>query len=231
MEVLSAGQARLVEALLDGPRTLTDLVKQTGLSKPVVHRYGKELSDAGFVRRIEERTHRGRQVSFAVLDATVHFEIREAPGIVLQWIALGKTWPDHPLVGQVADPGAREEVAKALTILGAALEGERWDETQAILFGSVARGEHTWKSDIDLLLVSDAADDARFRDDARDAIASMQQEFRHPPRLHFAKATSFTAGRHRLGPAVYDEGVMVYDGIGGNTQTWKTLRRYKRISR
>lgn len=54
----------LVEALLDGPRRVSDLVDATGLSQSNVSRHLACLHDCGLV----DRERRGREVHYALVD-------------------------------------------------------------------------------------------------------------------------------------------------------------------
>ncbi|HEX2021704.1 MAG TPA: nucleotidyltransferase domain-containing protein [Candidatus Thermoplasmatota archaeon] len=101
-----------------------------------------------------------------------------------------------------------------------------------IVFGSVARGEATWKSDVDLLvLLADGEERARLA--VERALADPALPLRHGVSPIFAGVDEFLRARRALFDDVRESGVVVrgdVDQAGPDVMVWRSLRRYASTS-
>ncbi len=113
--------------------------------------------------------HTGREIARAVGmgETPTNRALRElADTLVVLYRAAGRAHyyrlnERHTLVEQVLRPLFAAEQAQRDAAVADLLAGIDVPLDSALLYGSVARGEDTWGSDLDVLLVTPTADDAR----------------------------------------------------------------------
>lgn len=214
---------RILDAMLGGATTLTSLSQETGLSKSALVPHLKTLAALGVVQGERVPTSTGAEAHYRLRDVSLHLSIDPHRSAAISWASVGSWTPDAPLLGQVPQPEIRAELALLLQRLPALA---RKDDV-LILFGSAARGEATWKSDIDLLALRDAAD-PRTEAALREAQYETEMETRHKFSIAFVTRDEWTAGRKRLVQEAREEGMVVWAARGENAP-WATLKRYSAI--
>jgi predicted nucleotidyltransferase len=219
----------VIGCLLAGQRTLTELADLTRLSKPTLLPVLKRLTDLGWVSRVELRQTTGREVAYRLVGGSLHFEVRPDTGTILQWASLGEQDDQFPLVSQVEDLQVREEL---LIVLRQLRKKWRKDFDQrfytVVLYGSAARDEVTWKSDIDLMFVGDHEDPGLVSEVVQDAIADVQEFVSHPVRGVFETRKDFLAGEGRLVKEAAQEGMILV--ASRRDPIWRAMKRYTSIS-
>lgn len=227
--LLRPSTQRVLGCLLSGQRSLTEIAELTGLSKPTLLPVLRRLVDSGWVARVELRQPTGRAVAYRLIGGSLHLEVRPDTGIALRWLARGEQDDQFPLATQVEDPAIREEVLVVLRHLR-----KRWrkdfDERfyTIILYGSAARGETTWKSDIDLMFVGEHDDPGLVDEVVRDALAEVQEFVTHPVRGSFVEREDFLEGTSRLVKEAQNEGLILV--ASRRDPIWTKLTRYTNIS-
>lgn len=227
---------RLLQALLEGPTSLTDLAEATALTKPALQRHLKDLERLGVVTRAYRPAGVSREVVYSLLGCSLHLEIRQ-PGIptdplsgtVLSWASSGYEDPEFPLTHQVPDHADRDEVAAILRGLRRnASVAQAWADLFIVLFGSIPKGEATRKSDIDLMIVL-PSEDKRLREVVAETLADVQQGLAHGIQPFFTTRASFLTGAKRMDVAAANEGVVIH-GARSERDLWSKMKRYRTIS-
>ena len=217
---------RILNALLPGPRSLTELAAALALTKPAVQRPLKELERLGVVQR-EYRPRQGtREVVYRAQGCSLRLDILPG-GLALAWGTAGAADLEFPLAGQVADPGHRADVLAVLRHVRRAAP-DAWDELFIVLFGSVARGEATRKSDIDLMVVLPRKDRG-LQDRLADAVAATQREAEHALQPFFTTRAAFLAAEKKMEVVAAREGMVVHGTTSGHA-LWSMMTRYRTIS-
>lgn len=213
--------------LLEGPKTLTELSDMLELKKPSLLPYLERLQDLGVVAKDQVRTTTGRETRYRLLGASLHLDVSPARGTVLAWAAGGEPDPRFPLLNQVPDPAARASLSRALAAVETALGASLAEAAPfVVLFGSFARGETTWKSDVDLLFVLDKPED---KERIRDALAEAQTDAEHALRGQYTTRDVFQEGRRKLDLEAAAEG-MVLAARDGEDALWRRMARSRRIA-
>lgn len=220
---------RVVSILLAGPQTLTQLSEATRLSKPSLLAQLKKLEAIGILTKTVSKTAGGREARYELGEACLHIEVRPGAGVVLSWASAGPYDPEFPLAAQIRAPDARSEVLVVLRHLRRAVP-RALPHITIILFGSVARGEATWKSDIDLLFVGDPAWLAAPANigPIENALADVQETLTHPVRLHRASRDDVFEEVSPLMRSVREEGVIIH-APAKEVELWKAVKRYEDI--
>lgn len=232
--VLFRPTARLIlETLLPGPRSLSELSSHTGLTKPALQRHLKDLERLGVIGHSYHPVGMSREVVYEHKGCTLHVEMRprapDAPlgGTVLSWASAGFVPPDLPLTAQLARAEDRRDIAEILIDLREKLP-EAYDALVVIVFGSVARGEATRKSDLDLLVV--LPDDGRdLKERVADRLAHVQARVQRPIQPFYTRRSEFLLGRRGVDEAAAREGIIVH-GSWRERDVWTRMRRYGNIS-
>lgn len=231
--VLRATQRQVLEALLTGPRTLTHLERLTGRSKPTLQRHLGVLAQEGLVEKTLETTATGREARYALRRYTLLFHVDPA-----KQVALSVRTPDGvdlPLL--LAEQVPQEELRRDVKVYLRHLV-QVWRDSEprpvVIVFGSAARGEATWKSDIDALVLlppaSRVGDQGALEAELRNAWAVAAMETAHPIRLHIFQEREFLRGQDPILQEAKEEGMLVFGELEGQEEVWKELRRYRSIS-
>lgn len=220
---------RIVEALLPGRKSLTELSESIGLKKPSLLPYLRTLAELGVVQAQVTPTPTGRESFYELLALSIHVELRPASGTAISWMSPGLVHHELPLASQIEDEESRRDVLAILGGLHGGLEAQdAWHDTFLVLFGSVARGQATWKSDIDLLFVMPDETKASHKDAIQVVLAILTERTKHAPKAHFSTRTDFLRGRRTIDREAAAEGIVLHDA-GGDDDLWRIMTRYKRI--
>lgn len=217
---------RILDLLLAGSQSLSDLARETQLSKPTLTPQLKALEELGVIAKSEDKTTEGREVRYTINPASVHLEFNPENGTAISWASQGRAAPDFPLTSQIVDKALRAEILLALRRVRAELS-----HVFVILFGSVARGEATWKSDIDLLFVlpDDAANNSDRRERIKDILALVQEDVAHAVRAHFATRSEFLSSRRAIESDAAEEGLVLH-ASDEESELWRRMTRHASIS-
>lgn len=224
--LLRPSTQRILSALLAGPRSLTDLAHDLGVTKPAVQRPLKEMERLGVVARAYRPREGTRDVVYALVGCNLRLDILPA-GIALAWATPGPGDAEFPLAGQVPEPAHRADVLKMLRHLKTALP-QAWDDLFLVLFGSMARGDATRKSDIDVMVVLPRKEKG-LQERVSGAIAECQMEVEHAIQPFFTTKASFLAAEKRMDAVAAKEGMVIH-GASSERELWSRMTRYRTIS-
>lgn len=221
---------RILEALLAGRRSLTELSAATGVAKPSLLPTLRRLTEFGWIKREEVRAPTGREVYYSLQAGSLHLELRPETGVAIAWVGRGSVDDLFPLASQVSDPATRAEVLVALKLLRSKMRGSfEIPAFSIILFGSAARGQITWKSDIDFLFVMHRDGDPNaLYDNIVNHVADLQEFVTHPVRAHVVELDDFMQGKGTIAKEAANEGIVLF--ARRETPLWSKMGRYRAIS-
>lgn len=215
---------KILHELAKGERTLAELSAAAGISKQGVLKHLNSLEDEGMVKSRLEKRDRGRVKIFSLSDFTELTSISRK-GFIISFKSDSYLDPRYPLAGQILQAEFRKQVKKYLE----AIEATGTHPLSVVIFGSVARGEATWKSDIDALFLTenwtekkkeeflDALSDATVREE--EVERSLNPNFRDYSELD---------SQESFMEEVLSDGMLVYTTEEVDP-TWKHLKRYRSI--
>lgn len=226
---LGATELRIVRLLAQKKgreATLTDLSRELKLSKPTVHRSASRLADRAIVMAEAAKTSVGREARYRLLPYLSILRIDPASGTITSFTA-GVAPDDLLLTAQVPQPEIRTAVHEAVYRLRTddILSTKGRPRIRAIVvFGSAARGEATWKSDIDIAIFDGAGWRRKEEDRMREILADLSTRHGHLFSPHFLPSEVLPP-KTLLGRAVAESGMIVYAANGGD-EVWRSLKRY-----
>jgi predicted nucleotidyltransferase len=225
--IFRQGSLKIIDELLKGERSLTELSTALKISKPTLHqRYLKDLLNAQVIRRKEYRTSKGKEVSYALEYFTVHLSIDPSMGTCISFMNHNGMDPEAFLVSQVAQTEFHEDLSKLVHgLIGT--KGHRPD--MLIMYGSIARGEGREKSDIDLLFLKEG-----WREEEKESIIDLLSRIAlittHQISPTLMTTQEFLKGSGRLFDEIRENGMVIYQGKSPEGRVWKELKRYRGIS-
>lgn len=233
MDVSEAGalirpaSARIVSALVQGRRSLTEIAAAVRTSKPTVLATLRRLEEAGWVEREEVRDARGREVFYALRAGSIHIDLRPEAKCIVAWASPGAIDEHFPLTAQIKELDVRGEVLTALRRIKRDL-GRDWRRFTVVLFGSAARGELTWKSDIDLAFIFEREADDEAIQAVYDGAAEVQELVSHRIRIHMVPREAIPLGKGALVQEILREGIVVSGER--DDPLWSMMTRHSGIS-
>ncbi|MFQ6129120.1 MAG: ArsR family transcriptional regulator [Thermoplasmata archaeon] len=225
--LLSDTQRRIVEYLIrEGERSLSEITEKMELSKPSVSRHLKELVNAGIVKERKERTSAGVEALYAPNRFTLLFAVNPDGRSLLTIETLSRFRLPFLLLEQVKD----EEFKEDLEVLLSAVSGLKKDERPIaiILFGSVAEGKGTWKSDIDVAILTSSRNET-LRERMERLISDASMKTKHQIKPHFLVSQELE-GESMLVREIKRSGMIIYGDPYEESVPWKEMRRYKSIT-
>jgi predicted nucleotidyltransferase len=224
LNMLFSEKAReIINLLLEGEKSLPEITDHLGISKPATLKYLDEMERMNIIHSDMITTKVGRIRIFKIQAFSFLFSIDpRRGGIIFQ--NNGPIYLDNPLTGQVA----QDEFRPAVQIYMKNIIEKLNVDFAAVLYGSIARGEGTSKSDIDILLLSKKQWNNKEKDIIMDALHEGAIETQIQVKPLFWTLKSFLQKGDNLTKRIKNEAMILYDGLE-DERLWKTLKRYWNI--
>ena len=214
-----------------------ELETLAGRKKPTLLKHLGVLEEEGVVSKETVTTRTGRQARYRLQPHTLFLRFDPEAGAVLEFEAAEAVDLRFLLTGQVPQAEFRRDVTTYFRALARTC-GDWPRQPWVILFGSVARGEATWKSDIDALVLLETEGrpkrgrgrPSRAEASLRKAFAEAAQEAAHLLKPHFAAFEAFLAEDSGVLRAAKEEGMLVWGETAGGGEVWRQLKRYRTIT-
>jgi len=227
-KLFSPASQRIITALLRGRRSLTELAVELKLAKTTLQqKHLRPLEELDVVGKQLVKNERGREAFYELQRFALHVSLDpdSASGLV---IATDKNFaPTDLLLEQLENGEFKEDLKRLLQAVSQMAENER--PLYIIIFGSVARGEGTWKSDIDILLLHRVWE-KKTRDLLVEIIAEATMQTRHQIKPHFQTLLEFEGGDSLLCDEIEQSGIIIYGSRFGRPSLWKKMKRYASIT-
>lgn len=225
LNILSSQKVKeILDFLLEDEKTLSEISNHLGISKPATIKYLNEMEMMGLISSEMNSTKIGREKRFQVRPYSFVFSINPNTG----WIIFQNNNPiylENPLVGQIKQDKFRDAVK---TYMSRIVEKLKIDFA-AVLYGSIARGEGTSKSDIDLLLLSKNDWKKKEKYTIMNALHEGSIETQIQVKSLFWTTKDFQQKKDNLTKRIKKEGLILYTSLG-DENLWKTMRRYWNIT-
>lgn len=220
----SESPEKVLNSLLEGEKTLTELSKLLDISKQALLKHTNQLEQQGLINS-KSGGGKGGEKTFTLASTTMLLSISKN-GYALSCSNKGFLDQEYPLLIQIPQLKFRNELRSYLK----ALRGTQAD-ISVVLYGSVARGEATDESDIDLALIDQNWTD-REEENLIDLLSDtmMEQGLTHPPSLTFLTYNQLDHPQSEIHREILNYGIFVYAGKDDEQEDlWKTLKRYRSI--
>ncbi|MCK4267084.1 MAG: nucleotidyltransferase domain-containing protein, partial [Thermoplasmata archaeon] len=197
-----------------------------GLSKPGVSKHLKELKSIEVVTERKEKTETGIENFYSLNHFVLTLIINPGGRSIIGFRSKGPFSPRLLLLEQVEEGEFKKDLKKFLEAV-VRLDEEKRPE-YIILFGSVARGEGTWKSDIDLCILHLIWDELD-KSEMEELISQVVMKTKHAIKPHFLNLLEFESGKSMLNKEIKESGLVIYGDIYGRDELWRQMKRYKSI--
>lgn len=220
----SSAPKKVVNALLEGDKTLTDLSNEVGISKQALLKHLSYLEERGFIQT-KHSSENAVQKSYSITSNTVLLSVSEE-GYAISCSNPGFLDEEYPLLAQVPQPEFRNELRKYLIRI------EKFElSTAVIVYGSVAEGEAKRESDIDLSLVKSDWEKGE-QENYEDTLSGLTVDsgLSHSLSLNFQTYESLKSPSNALQREIIERGILIYSKDSTPEENlWLILKRYGNI--
>ena len=225
MKLFNKYEKRIIDILLKKDITLSEISAEIGISKPTTSMYLKRLEENGIVKGNYEKNHVGRTIRYSLQPFHIIFSINPDTKMTINFIADTCLDEDFVLIGTISQKEFRLEVKEYLSkIIKSSLE-----EYLIILYGSVAQGTGTRKSDIDLLFLKNKWS-KKEKDEILNLIANASNKCGHQAKPLFKSIKEFEDMDEFLQKQIKENGVVLYEKGKQWCRIKQQLKRYKIIT-
>ena len=225
MKLFNKYEKRIIDILLKKDITLSEISAEIGISKPTTSMYLKRLEENGIIKGKYEKNHVGRIIRYSLQPFHIIFSINPDTKMTINFIADTYLDEDFVLLGNISQKEFRLEVKEYLSkIIKSSLE-----EYLIILYGSVAQGVGTRKSDIDLLFLKNKWS-KKEKDEILDLIATASNKCDHQAKPLFKSVKEFEDMDKSLQKQIKENGIILYEKGKQWGRIKQMLKRYKIIT-
>ena len=225
MRLFSKYEKQIIEQLLQKDVTLSEIAAELKISKPTSAKYLKKLEEFGLIKGNYEKNHFGRAIRYSLQPFHMIFSVDPHTKRTVNFIADAHLDEDYIQLGAIFQKEFRFEVKEYLK----AITTSSLDEYMIILYGSVARGEGTRKSDIDLLFLKEKWL-KKEKNDILNLIASVSNRCNHQAKPLFKTVKEFEEMDKTLQKQIKEHGITLIDKGKQWDKIKNQLRRYKIIT-
>jgi predicted nucleotidyltransferase len=222
--LISKKTRKILNLLLEGERSLPEITAHLNISKPATLKYLDEMERMNLIRSEMIITNVGRMRIFRIREYSFFFSIDPKRGGII-YESNSPVNLDNPLIGQVE----QEEFREAVKIYMQNMKMRSKKDFTVVLYGSIARGEGTSKSDIDLLLLGKKAWNKKEKDAIWDALHEGAIETQIQAKPLFWIVLDFMKKRDGLTKRIKNEGMILYDSFE-DEKLWRAIQRYWNIT-
>ena len=220
----STAPRKVINALLEGEKTLTELTRAVEISKQALLKHLNKLEEQGFIQS-NPSPGSNVQKSYSLIAKTILLSINKN-GYAISCSNQGFIDEKYPLLIQIPQPSFREELRNYLV----AITKSKWNPS-VIVYGSVAKGKAGNESDLDLSLVKSSWEKTA-REELTDILSGLmvEQGLPHSLSLEFQTYKDLESPTTNIQREIVDQGILV--DTGHSTQRgalWRILKRYRNI--
>lgn len=220
MDLLTNNQKKIIEFLAKKDRTLTEITNKLNISKAATLKHLKKLREADLISKKMETTEVGRESTYSLNDFTYLLSLDPDSDTIIQFKTKSKFKLPLLLLEQIEQKEFKEELKELFDRLE--------DPPLTILYGSIAKGKGTWKSDIDLLFLKEKWSDKE-KGSIQDEIAEVNMKIDHQINSEFRTFPQFEKGT-TLMEEVKEDGIVIYDQLYEHQEIWQKMKRYRNFS-
>jgi len=225
MKLFNKYEKQIIEILLQKNITLSEIAAEIGISKPTTSMYLKKLEESGILKGTYEKNHVGRIIRYSLQPFHIVFSIDPDAKRIINFLANTHLDEKYVLLGDISQKEFRLEVKEYLSnIITSSLK-----EFLIILYGSVAQGIGTRKSDIDLLFLKNNWS-KKEKDEILNLIAIASNNCNHQTKPLFNTVKEFEEMDKTLQKQIKENGIILYERGKEWGRIKNQLKRYKIIT-
>ena len=222
--LLNPQSVKIINSLLGGDKSLDELSSILEVSKPgLKQKYLDRLERIGLIEKTIIKTKVGRQARYSLKPFTAVLNLDPATGSAICFSDRSPIDIRGVLLQQV-DPDFRGDVKKFID----AMDRSILSECTIILFGSVAVGKGTKKSDIDLLILKKSWDEGKEEVDRAEESVSLKVEHQLSPVTMTTE--QFLSSDTIFLKEIKKDGIVIWGSLEMSGDLWHRMKRYSSIS-
>ncbi len=225
MELLNKYEKQIIELLIKNDKTLPEISAEIGISKPATSKYLKKLEEQNIINGVYERNSIGRTIKYSLQQFHIVFSIDPINKSIICFKANEPIDANHIYLGYIQQKEFREEVKNYLK----EINNVDFEKYMIILYGSVAQGTGTRKSDIDLLFLKEIWS-KKEKDEILNLIANASNKCDHQAKPLFKSIKEFEDMDKSLKREIKENGVVLYEKGKQWCRIKQQLKRYKIIT-
>jgi len=222
--IFSTKTKQILNLLIKGDKSLTDLANIISVSKPTILKYLDSLEESGIISSKIIITNVGREKRYFISAYSQVLNIDPTKGLINFTINESLNF-DFPLIGQIPQQKFRNAVKITLEKI---LEKFKL-KLSLIVYGSIARGEATPKSDLDLMLLSLNKWNTKLKNKIMDALYESAVDTQLQVKPLFRNLDEFVKSDDSITKQIKKEGIIIHDSLDSEG-LWKTMQRYWNIT-
>jgi len=225
MKLFNKYEKQIITILLKKDITLSEIATEIEISKPTTSMYLKRLEESGIVKGKYEKSQVGRSIRYSLQPFHMIFSINPDSNMVINIYADASLDEDYVLLGSIPQKEFRNEVKEYLS----KITQLSFKEYLIILYGSIAQGTGTRKSDIDLLILKDKWI-KKEKDEILELIANASNQCNYQAKPLFKSIQEFENMDNSLQIQIKENGIILYEKGKIWTRIKQQLKRYKSIT-
>jgi hypothetical protein len=215
---------KIINLLLTSEKSLTEISHSLKVSKPSALKYLNSMETLGLITSKYHTTKIGREKKFKIHTFSSTLSIDPIKGVIF-FCNQDPLDIKNPLIGQIKQNKFRSDVniylEQVLDILKM--------KFAVVIYGSIARGEATSKSDLDILFLAKNDWGKNNKSFVMNALYKGSIATQVQAKPLFWTLEKYITKKDILSKKIKQEGLIIYDSIGQG-ELWKVMKRYWNIS-
>lgn len=218
--ILTPKKEQIINLLMFGEKNLTQLTKKIKVSKPTMLKYLNELEKNELINSYIKITKLGREKWYKIFSYAQVLSIDPKKGIISFHINEPLDLKT-PLIGQIPQLKFRKCVK---IYLGKIIDNFK-RSSLIIIYGSIARGEATAKSDLDILFLIQKKWNKDLKEKIMDALYQGAVNTQLQAKPLFKTVYEFIKSNDTITRNIKKDGIIIYDSLDSEP-LWKTMTKY-----
>ncbi|MFW6025449.1 MAG: winged helix-turn-helix transcriptional regulator [Candidatus Woesearchaeota archaeon] len=213
---------RIINELLKGEKSLGELSEKINLSKQAIIKHVKKLEEKNMIKGEMKKKGNLNVKTYTIGNYSSLVSINEE-GIAINYETNSPINFTFPLLNQIPQKDLRDQMSIYLKNIVNINKN-----FTIVVFGSVSRGEASWKSDIDVLFLSDKWS-KKIKDKIIDNISDTGMDEKINNNLNpIFKTTDEIDDNSLFYEEIREDGMIIYNNRD-DLNLWKKMKRYRSI--
>ena len=225
MQLLNKYEKQILEFLILNDKTLSEISKKIGISKPATSKYLKKLEEQKLIKGMYEKNYVGRAIRYSLQQFHLIISIDPTNKSIIAFKVDESLDANYPYLGHIKQKEFREDAKKYLN----EIKNISFDRFIIILYGSVAQGKAHRKSDIDLLILKESWPNED-KDIIFNKIAIASNWCNHLAKPLFISIGEFEEMDESLKKQIKEYGIVLYEKGNKWGRIKQQLKRYRTIT-
>jgi len=225
MNFLNKYEKQIIELLIQNDRSLSEISKVIGISKPATSKLLKKLEEQKLIKGEYEINSIGRTIRYSLQPFQLLFSIDPQNKFIISFKADEPIDTNYLYLGNIKQIEFRNDIREYL----AKITKSHINRYLIILYGSVAQGIGTRKSDIDLLLLKNEWS-KKERDKILNLLASASDKCNFQVKPVFKNTKEFEKNDKLLQKEIIKHGIVLFEKGSQWESIKEKMNRYKTIT-